>query len=382
MMYFNFHLLYFNRFINQNRLTMLNSSATRFASVLSIALLSLTARSQGVTTPRPSPAATATQTIGISSVSVNYSRPSIKGRQVWGGLVPYGLNAPGVGSGNPAPWRAGANENTILQLSDDAIIEGHPVRAGSYGLFFVVNKDNTAELVLSKDYHSWGNFWYDPAHDEMRAKIQLRPTAMTELLTYDFGNITKNSGELLLNWEKIQFPVKIEFATDNIVLAKAEEVLQGPTFFNPQPWTAAASYCLQNKVSPDKGLVWINQAIAIQKNFNTLSIKAGLLRQTSKADSADKLMEEAITLGNENDINTYGYTLLAAGQTDKAIDVLVVNTKRYPKDANCFDSLGEAYATKGDKKNAIINFKKSLSMNPTAATKANSEKFLAQLGAN
>jgi tetratricopeptide (TPR) repeat protein len=362
---------------------MLTLTSNRLAPLLSVILFSSIARSQGpIAVPRASAAATASQTIGVSTVTVNYSRPAIKGRQVWGGLVPYGLNAPGVGSGNPAPWRAGANENTVLQLSHDAMIEGHPVPAGSYGLFFIVNKDNTADLVLSKDYHSWGNFWYDPAHDELRTRVQLRPTSMTELLTYDFGNITKNSGELLLNWEKVQFPVKIEFATDNIVLTKAQETLDGPTFFNAQPWTAAAGYCLQNKVAPEKGLEWINQAIAIQRNFNTLSIKAGLLRQTSKTDSADKLMEEAITLGNENEVNTYGYTLLAAGQTDKAIEVLTVNTKRYPKDANCFDSLGEAYATKGDKKNAIINFKKSLSLNPPAATKANSEKFLTQLGAN
>src|SRR6185369_1586283 len=126
------------------------------------------------TTPRtPSPASTVSQTIGISTVSVNYSRPSVKGREVWGALVPYGWNVQAFGAGNSAPWRAGANENTVLKLSHPATIEGHSVPAGSYGLFFVINKDNTGEVILSKDSRSWGSFFYDPKQDQLRAKIQL-----------------------------------------------------------------------------------------------------------------------------------------------------------------------------------------------------------------
>ena len=103
-----------------------------------ITLISLTAMAQPVTTPRtPSPAASVTQTIGISTVTVNYSRPSVKGREVWGKLVPYGWNVIPGGNGTPAPWRAGANENTTIKFSHDAKVEGKPVPAGLYGLFFV-----------------------------------------------------------------------------------------------------------------------------------------------------------------------------------------------------------------------------------------------------
>ncbi|MBL7782367.1 MAG: DUF2911 domain-containing protein, partial [Saprospiraceae bacterium] len=170
----------------------------------------------GVTVPRtPSPAAEVRQTIGISTVSVNYSRPSVKGRTVWGELVPYGWNVQAFGTPNLAPWRAGANENTVLELSHDAKVAGQPVPAGKYGLFFVINKDDSGEVILSKDNMAWGNFFYDPARDQMRAKIQVRNTANhVEALTYDFINLTKNSAELVLNWEKKQFPVSIEFAVD------------------------------------------------------------------------------------------------------------------------------------------------------------------------
>src|SRR3954465_10122278 len=122
-------------------MTMLKLSATRLALMLFSALVSATTQGQGViSTPRvPSPAATVTQTIGISTVTVKYSRPSVKNREIWGALVPYGYNVQAFGAGNQAPWRAGANENTVIELSHSATIEGQRIPAGSYGLFFVIN---------------------------------------------------------------------------------------------------------------------------------------------------------------------------------------------------------------------------------------------------
>ena len=351
-------------------------------ATLLLIFTALTSQGQNITTPRiPSPAASVSQTIGISTVTVDYSRPSVKGRQVWGALVPYGWNKQAFGAGNDAPWRAGANENTVIKLSHPATIEGHMVPPGEYGLFFVINQDNTGEVILSKDSKSWGSFWYDPQRDEMRAKIALRSIPNTELLTYDFQDVTKNSAELVLNWEKMQLPVKIEFAVDEIVMANAMEELKGPTGFNWEGYSSAANYALRNKVDYDKALVWIGQAIAINSNFTDLSIKSGLLKETGKTAEAESVMKDAVQVGTENELNQYGYQLLADKEQDKAIAILTLNTQRHPKSANTFDSLGEAYALAGDKKNAIINFKKSLALDPPAATKANSEKYLKQLGA-
>jgi hypothetical protein len=345
-------------------------------------VFSMTATGQGISTPRtPSPAANITQTIGISTVTVNYSRPSVKGREVWGNLVPYGWNAQGFGNGNKAPWRAGANENTTIRFSHDAVVEGKTVPAGTYGLFFVINKDNSGEVILSKDNRSWGSFWYEPTHDQLRSTIQVRDIPNTEILTYDFINATKNSAELVLNWEKKQFPVKIEFAVDDIVMANAAEELKGPVGFNWQGYSSAANYALQNKVNYDQALKWIDQAIAQNSNFTTLNIKAGLLRAMGNTAEADKMQNEAVGVATENELNLYGYQLLNQGEQDKAIQMFVLNTQRHPRSANAWDSLGEGYALKGDKKNAIINFKKSLSLNPAPNVKANSEKYLKQLGA-
>lgn len=339
--------------------------------------------SQLITLPRtPSPAASVSQTIGISTVTVHYSRPSVKGRTVWGGLVPYGWNKQSFGPGAPAPWRAGANENTVLTISDDATIEGQRVPAGSYGLFFVVNQDNTAQVILSKEYKSWGSFFYREAADAMRANIKLREIPMTEMLTYAFQNDTKNDAELVLNWEKKQFPVKIAFAVDSLVMRNAEQELTNVAGFTPQGYITAANYALQNKLNYDKALTWINKAIGMdKKTFTTMIIKAGLLKATGKAGEAESTTKEATALANELELNQYGYTLLGNGDQDGAISIFLLNTQKNPTSANAWDSLGEAYATKGDKKNAIASFKKSLSLNPPDNVRLNSEHFLKQLGA-
>jgi len=99
-----------------------------------------------------------------------------------------------------------------------------------------------------------------------------------------------------------------------------------------------------------------------------------------KGADADKMMKDALATASEVEINNYAYQVMNNGQNDKAIEIFQANTQRFPKSANAWDSLGEGYATKGDKDNAIKSFKKSLSLNPPANVKANSEKYLKQFG--
>jgi len=356
------------------------------ASFLSMSVLLITWAATDslaqVTTPRTaSPAASLSQTIGISTVTVNYSRPSVRGREVWGALVPYGWNAQGFGNGNSAPWRAGANENTTITLSHEAKIEGTTVPAGTYGLFYVINADNSGEVILSKDYRSWGSFFYEPKQDQLRAKITIRDHPHTEMLTYDFINVGKNSAELVLNWEKKQFPVKIEFAVDEIVMANAVEELKGPVGFTPQGFISAANYALQNDINHDLALQWIDQALVNDNSFAAKRIKAGLLEKAGRTEESRKIMEDAIATATEGELNTYGYQLLNQSKHDEAIRMFLMNTERHPKSANAWDSLGEGYAIKGDRNNAVKCFKKCLSLNPPANVRANSEKYLKRFDA-
>lgn len=348
--------------------------------LLLVCFFSMKVNAQQVTTPNSaSPAAKVSQTIGISTVEVSYGRPSVKGRKIWGALVPYGWNIQSFGLGNKAPWRAGANENSTIKFSHDAKVEGQKVPAGTYGLFFVINENNSGEVILSKDYRSWGSFFYDEKNDLLRAKIKLQDIPHTELLTYDFINIDKNSAQLVLNWEKKQFPVKIEFAVDEIVMANAAEELKGPTGFSWQGYASAANYAVQNKLAYDQALIWIDKALAQNRSFPTLNVKSQLLAATGKSEEADKVMKEAVDKATEAELNTYGYQLLGQDKTDKAIEIFLLNTQKNPKSANCWDSLGEAYAKKGDKKNAVASYKKSLSLNPSQAVRISSETNLKKL---
>lgn len=330
----------------------------------------------------PSPGGTVSQIVGISTIEVNYSRPSVKGREVWGKLVPYGWNKQAFELNNETPWRAGANENTVLHLSHDATVEGVQVPAGDYGLFFVINKDNSGEVILSKDSRSWGSFFYVQEHDQMRAKITIRDnTNYTERLSYTFDSVSKNMAELDLNWEKKQFPVKIEFAVDAIFEKYAMEVLKGEPGFSWQNNDMAANYALANKVYIDQGIKWADRAILETTSIAPSLTKAKLLELQGKHDEAKKATTAALNNAGNVDLNAYGYELLGQRNFDKAIEVFKINTQKNSDDPNVWDSLGEGYALAGDKKNAIASFKKSLSMHPNEATKTNSEKYLKQLGA-
>jgi tetratricopeptide (TPR) repeat protein len=330
-----------------------------------------------------SPAASVTQTVGISTISVRYSRPSVRGREVWGTLVPYGWDKNGSAIGLESPWRAGANENTILHLSNDALVDGTKVPAGDYGLFFIINKDNTGELILSKNYKSWGAFRYDPKEDQMRAKITIRDVPESvEKLYYSFDSVSRTWAEMDLNWAKKQFPVKIEFAVDEIVMDNAKEVLDGQPGFQYQNLNGAANYALAHNVDTALAMQWINRSIAAKPNeFASLATKAGLLKNAGDSIGSAKLLKNAEPFLTDVDLNAYGYQLLGEKKYTEAIDALKLNTVKHPDNPNTWDSLGEAYALAGDKKNAIANFKKSLSMNPPGPVKANSEKYLKQLGA-
>jgi tetratricopeptide (TPR) repeat protein len=363
-----------------NNSTMKNKLFNMLSAVCIVLIVS-SATAQPVPTPRtPSPASKVTQTIGISTVTVSYSRPAVRGREVWGKLVPYGWNKQAFGLGNDAPWRAGANENTLITFSHPGKFAGQAVPAGTYGLFFVINQDDTGEVILSNDTKSWGSFFYDAKNDLLRSKIQVRNNNHTELLTYDFINLGKNGGELVLNWEKKQFPVAIEFAVDDIVMANAAAELKGATGFTAQGFNSAANYALANKTNLETALTWVDQAIQINPTFNSRNTKSQILTLLGKNADGEKVLTDAIAAANENELNLYGYQLINQKNFDKGIQMLILNTQRFPKSANAWDSLGEGYALKGDKDNAIKNFKKSLTMNPPANVKANSEKYLKQFG--
>lgn len=336
-------------------------------------------------TPRGSQQATVSQRVGISDVSITYSRPSVKGREVWGKLVPYGMNNLGFGTSKAAPWRAGADENTTITFSHDAEVEGKPIKAGTYGFHIEVKPDNKATVILSHDANSWGSFYYDASKDALRADIETTSAPHHELLTFEFNDLNANSATTSLVWEKKAFPFKVSFDVSDIVLSEFRSKSNGRLGFQRQNWERMARFSLNNGGDLNEALNWINGAISgnfySQKTFQNLAIKGQILNKLGNKEEFVALMDEASKLANTAQLNALGYQMLNAKDYDNSLKFFKLNVANNPKNANCYDSLGEAYKTIGDKKNAIKNLKKALSLNPPANVKANSEKLLGELNA-
>ncbi len=335
-------------------------------------------------TPRGSQRATVKQTVGITSIAINYSRPSVKEREIWGKLVPYGMNNLGFGTAKESPWRAGADENTIIKFSDDVTVEGQSLKAGKYGLHMVIKENGDADIIFSHNSNSWGSYFYNSAEDALIVTVKTKEVPHKELLTYEFVDVQPTATTAALIWGEMEIPFKIEVPVTDIVLSDIRKKLQGQDGFSRANWEQAANFSLNNGGDLNEAMQWIDAAIEgqffSQKTFANQFTKSQILSKQGKIEESLKLQESLISSANVGQLNAIGYQFLTNNKVDKAIDIFKMNVKKNPKNANVYDSLGEGYKTKGDKKNAIKNYKKSLSLNPAPALKANSIKMLKELG--
>lgn len=354
--------------------------------IVSFVILSFTGNSTfaQLTLPRVSQQASVSQKVGITTITINYSRPNVKGRKIWGKLVPYGMKNLGFGTAKESPWRAGADENTTIAFSDDVSIEGKPIKAGIYGLHIVPYENGDATIIFSNNSTAWGSFFYNPNEDALRVNVKSKPINNEELLTFDFIKATPNSTTIALKWSTKEIPFKIEVPVTNIVMTNIRKELQNSQGFSNQSWVQAANFALNNGGDLNEALNWINKAISgqffSQKTATNLLIKSRILAKMGKQDASIKILDEASSMANKRQLNAMGYQMLNQKQYDLAIKFFKLNVKNNPSDPNCYDSLGEAYKTIGNKRNAIKNLKKALSLNPPDNVKANSEKLLKELG--
>jgi tetratricopeptide (TPR) repeat protein len=291
-----------------------------------------------------------TQTIGLTDISITYHRPGVKEREVWGKLVPYDV-----------VWRAGANENTTISFSDEVMINGKVLPAGIYGLHMIPT-ENDWTVIISKNSWSWGSFSYNEDEDALRTKAKPVSAEHQEWLSYSFENPSVNSVEVVMHWEKVKLPLKIEIDNKKVIAEHFRKEFDGLNRFFWQPWNQAANYAFQNNLDVDQALNWVDRSININRNFQNLWTKANLLEKKGSASEADALRKDAWEISTEADINTLGYQYLFSNQVDKAIETFKKNVEDYPDSWNVYDSLAEGYAAKGETKLAIENYKKAYDM--------------------
>jgi hypothetical protein len=337
-----------------------------FATIL---IVSVASGQERLPTPWQSPAGKVSQVIGLTDVTVSFGRPGVKGRTIWGDLVPY-----------EEVWRAGANENTTISFQNDVKVEGKPLAAGIYGLHTIPHKDHWT-VIFSHNSTSWGSFTYDAREDALRVETTPVAAPFREWLTYEFDDLAADHATLSLCWEKLAVPLHLTVDTNEVVLDNARNVyLRGIPGFTPDAWNAAARYCLNNKVNMEEGLTWAQRSVAMGPGFQNLWTQGGLLEALGRKDEGKAAKDKAMTLAAEADLNQLGYEYLQGGHIDDALTVFQRNVAAHPDSWNAYDSLAEACVAKGDKKQAIELYGKALAKAPDETQKARIRATLADLG--
>jgi hypothetical protein len=288
--------------------------------VIALLVLAVQYTTAQVRTPRPSQKASVMQTIGVTDVTITYSRPGVKGRKIWGDALPSQeakgeatlddqnarpKDAPIVPWGHA--WRTGANEATQFVVTDDVLINGQKLPAGSYSLHTVPNKDEWT-IIFNSVANQWGSFNYDPTKDTLRVKV--KPESVNdnqEWLAFSFDPVTDNSAQVNIRWEKLRVPFKVEVPdVKALTIQKARAAVAGA---KPDDWRTplqAANYVFlsDDKTNTAEAMGWLEQSIKVKETFQNLYSKARVLAAAGKTQEAVATGEKALALGKEAKANT------------------------------------------------------------------------------
>lgn len=255
--------------------------------------------------PPPSPTFELKGTVGLAEVKVVYSRPSAKGREVAGNLIPYN-----------EVWRTGANASTKITFSTDVKLNGNAVPAGEYALYTMFTEE-TATIILSKNLTWWGALGYDAKDDLLRFEVPVKhPSSHYETFTMSFSDFTMNSANLNMKWEHTKAMFKIESDVDDIVMADIKAQVIDATPSNPGVYFQAAGYYYDTKRDAKQALAWVNKAIdgSEQKQYWVVHLKAKLLARMGNKKDAVTTAQESMALakaGNNPDYVRLNEKLIA-----------------------------------------------------------------------
>lgn len=357
------------------------------ALLFTILLLSAYSFSQIPLTVLPSGGnkkAAVSEQIGLTNVTIHYDRPGVKGREgkIWGQLVHTGFIDQGFGSSKSAPWRAGANENTTFEFTTPVKIEGQTLPAGKYG-FFIAYDPNESTLIFSKNFTSWGSYFYDASEDALRIKV--KPQTLdkpVEWLKYEFRDETENSATVALEWERLSFPFKIEVNYVDDQIASFRRELRTEKGFIWQSWNQAAQWCLQRNVNLEEALKWADSATSTNfggdKAYGAWVVKAQLLEKLGRSGEAAEVMKSAMAFAGMNDVHQYGRILIQQKKPKEALEVFQANFKKYPNTFTTLIGMMRGYSANGDYKTALKYGTQALPLSP-ANQKAGVEGMVQKL---
>lgn len=301
----------------------LKRSSVSFFAVLFVLCFAASAFAQ-ITVPRPSQSASVMQRIGVTDVTITYSRPGVKGRKIWGDPLPEQADVKGeatLDDQNKRPkdaaivpyghiWRTGANEATMFTVTDDVLINGQKLAAGTYSLHTIPTKDEWT-VVFNGTANQWGSFSYDPAKDTLRVKAKPQwVNENQEWLAFNIDPVGEDSAQVNIRWEKISVPFTVKVAdVPATTMAKLKATVGNA---KPDDWRTrmqAGNYLLNNKDTADDalGMEWLDQSIKVKETFQNLSAKANALYKAGKKEEAIALGEQAVQRGKADKVNTESF---------------------------------------------------------------------------
>ena len=293
-------------------------SLQRLVSLACLVSLPIVSQAQSLDLPRVSQHAKVMQRIGITDITIDYSRPLVNGRKIWGGLEAYGK-----------VWRAGANENSTIDFSDAVRVEGKPLPRGTYGLHMIPGEKEWT-VIFSKNHTSWGSYTYDPAEDALRVTVTPQASELHEALTYEFENPKPDSTVIAMRWEKVAVPFKVDLKVDEIVQASMKNQLRGAPKWAWLGWDEAANYLLAHKVALEDALKYCDESISTEERFDNLITKANVLDALNRKNDSAPVRKKAMALGNAVQLHSYGRQLQTEGKQDQAFEIFRMNMKKNP----------------------------------------------------
>jgi hypothetical protein len=287
-------------------------STRRFlpAAVAALCALSAVAQAQ-LRTPRPSQKASVMQTVGVTDITITYSRPGVKGRTIWGD-PPAGAaagtatlddarvrakDAPIVPYGHV--WRTGANEATTFQVTDDVLVNGQPLKAGTYSLHTIPGKDEWT-IIFNSDPGQWGSFSYDEKKDVLRIKARPQAAADSqEWLLFTLDPVTETSAQVNIRWEKLKVPFTVE--VKDVKALTVEKARAAVAAAKPDDWRTplqAANYVFTNNLTAnqEEAMQWLEKSLKTKETFGNLYTKARVLAGTGKNADAVATAEKALQM--------------------------------------------------------------------------------------
>jgi tetratricopeptide (TPR) repeat protein len=302
--------------------------------------------------PRDSQHSAVTQRIGITDITISYSRPLVKGRPIWGKLVPYN-----------EVWRTGANENTIIKFTDDVTIEGKPLAKGTYALFTIPG-ENQWTVIFSKVHTAWGSFTYNQADDALRVTVKPQATELREAMAFDFDDVKADSAVATLRWEKVAVPFKVDVNVHDIVQASLHNQLQGLAQYTWEGWDDAATYLLTSKYDLNEALKYEETSIRTEPRFDNYLTKSQILEAMGRKDDSEVAKKQALDRATAAQLYYYGRQLQGQGKQDQAFDLFRQAAKKDPNDWVVHDGTARIYSSKGDYGAALKEIKITLAGAP------------------